>query len=171
MPKAKELMRTFIVDADLDSSIKDIANLMKEKQTGSVLIKKGNEYVGIITERDILYKVVAEGKDPSKVKAKEIMSTPLITIDKDAELEKIIHIFKEKKIRRLPVKDGERIIGIITLRSIIGDLKSVEEPTEEFEKVTGYICAFCGSVFPTDKDLSKHIDRVHIGAGILEGRR
>src|SRR5579875_813900 len=171
MPKAKDVMRSFIVEVDTESYIKEVASLMKEKKVGSVIVKKDNNPIGIITERDVLYKVVAEGKDPSKVKAKEIMSSPLITVDKETDLEEVLKIFKEKGIRRLPVKEGDKIVGIITLRSIIGDLRSVEEVTKDFEKIQGYICAFCGSVFPTEKDLSKHIDRVHIGAGILEGRR
>jgi CBS domain-containing protein len=171
MPKVEDKMRKFIVSASVEDNIRYIAELMKEKKVGSVLIKEGNQYVGIITERDILYKVVAEGKDPIKTKAKEIMSSPLITIEKDKDISEAIKIFKEKNIRRLPVRDGNEIIGILTLRTLIGDLKPGEEITQEIEEIKGLVCAFCGSIFTNEKELSKHIDRVHIGAGILEERR
>ncbi len=171
MPKVKDFMRTFLVSANVDDSIKNIAELMRDKKIGSVLIEDKGKYVGIITERDILYKVVAEGKDPRTVKAKEIMSTPLITIDKESDIEESKKIFREKGIRRLPVSDGGKIVGIITLRSIVGDLRTTEETTQEIEEIKGFICAFCGSLFNDEKELSKHIDRAHIGAGVLEERR
>ncbi len=171
MPKVEEVMRRFLVTVNVDDNVQYVAELMKDKKVGSVLIKDKNEYVGIITERDILYKVVAEGKNPKEVKAKEIMSSPLITIDKGSDLEEAKKIFREKGIRRLPVRDGKEIVGIISLRSLVGDLRISEETTEEVEEIKGFICAFCGSLFKDEKELSKHIDRVHIGAGVLEGRR
>jgi len=169
--KISAFVRTYIFSINYEENIKAAAEIMKEKKVGSLLVKKDNEYVGIITERDILYKVVAEGKDIIKTKVGEIMSSPLITIDYNSTVKEALEKFKIHNIRRLVVVDKGKIIGILTLRSIIGDIRSLDKETLEFETVKGVICAYCGMIFENEKDLSKHIDRIHIGAGVLEERR
>jgi len=166
----EKYIRKNIVVINAEENIRKVAEIMKQKQVGSVLIEKENKIIGIITERDILYKVVAEGKDVNKTKAFEVMSYPLITINKNAKVKEALEKFKQYNIRRLPVKDDGNIIGIITLRSIVGDIIPLAQE-EKLEEIKGFICPYCESIFPTDIDLSKHIDRVHIGAGILETKR
>jgi CBS domain-containing protein len=166
----EKYVRKNIVVVNYNESIRNTAEIMKQKRIGSVLIEKDKKIVGIITERDILYKVVAEGKDVNNTKASEIMSSPLITINKNATVKEALEKFKQYNIRRLPVRDNGNIIGIITLRNVVGDILSLAKETE-LEEIKGFICPYCESIFATEKDLSKHIDRVHIGAGILETRR
>ena len=169
--KISPFVRTHIFSVDYEESIEKAAEIMKEKKIGSLLVKKDNQYVGIITERDILYKVVAEGKDITKTKVGEIMSSPLITIDYNSNVKEALDKFKAHNIRRLVVVDKGKVVGILTLRSIVGDIRSLDKETFEFETIKGVICAYCGIIFENEKELSKHIDRVHIGAGILEERR
>jgi CBS domain-containing protein len=102
---------------------------MYERDACSVVVthndanKLFRQSVGIITARDILLRVVAQSKGPFKLALKDIMSTPLITINRDASTNDAISLMKGKNITRLPVinQDGE-ILGVVSLKSILGSL-------------------------------------------------
>jgi signal-transduction protein with cAMP-binding, CBS, and nucleotidyltransferase domain len=155
---------------------------MRDKDVLSVLVtsKNSNEPIGIVTERDILYRVVAENKGPFKVTLKDTMSSPLITIAEEESVKDAVLLMRTKHIRRLAVKKaGGKIAGIITLMSIVGnvpsdklDLAEVELPASVIEgEATKIICPYCQSQFKDKAEMSKHIDRIHIGSGLLEGDR
>jgi CBS domain-containing protein len=165
-----------------DTLVGEAAKVMRDKDVLSVLVvtgEKSNEPIGIVTERDILYRLVAENKDPFKVTLKNVMSSPLITIAEEESVKDAILLMRSKHIRRLVVKKagGNDITGIITIRSIIGnvpsdkvDLAQVELPTNVIEReATKIICPYCQSQFKDKAEMSKHIDRIHIGSGLLEG--
>ena len=165
-----------------DTLVAEAAKVMRDKDVLSVLVvtgEKSNEPIGIVTERDILYRLVAENKDPFKVTLKNVMSSPLITIAEEESVKDAVLLMRSKHIRRLAVKKagGNDITGIITLTSIIGsvpsdkvDLAQVELPTNVIEReATKIICPYCQSQFKDKAEMSKHIDRIHIGSGLLEG--
>jgi CBS domain-containing protein len=165
-----------------DTLVAEAAKVMRDKDVLSVMVvtsKNSNEPIGIVTERDILYRLVAENKDPFKVTLKNVMSSPLITIAEEESVKDAILLMRSKHIRRLVVKKagGNDITGIITLTSIIGnvpsdkvDLAQVELPTNVIEReATKIICPYCQSQFKDKAEMSKHIDRIHIGSGLLEG--
>jgi CBS domain-containing protein len=165
-----------------DTLVAEAAKVMKDKDVLSVMVisKNSNEPIGIVTERDILYRVVAENKDPFKVTLKNVMSSPLITIAEEESVRDAILLMRSKHIRRLVVnKPGgsNNITGIITLMSIVGnvpsdkvDLAEVEMPANLFEiEAAKIICPYCQSQFKDKAEMSKHIDRIHIGSGLLEG--
>jgi len=118
----KDLIHGITV-VDGETSAAEAAKKMLSARTtvtgeiGSVLVGKENEPVGIVTERDIL-RVVARGLDPKNVKLREIMSTPLITIPSDATIEEASEIMTKKMVRRLPVVEKKKIVGMITSRDI-----------------------------------------------------
>ena len=100
-----------------DMIVRDIAKLMSDKKIGSVLVEADGDF-GILTERDIVSKIIAGGKNPEKVKAKDIMTYPVFTIGPDAELYMISKIFNEKSFRRLPVVENGEVIGILTTKDV-----------------------------------------------------
>jgi CBS domain-containing protein len=100
-----------------DMSIKEVARLMSAKRIGSVLVEKGKDY-GMLTERDIVNKVIVEGKDPLKVKAKDIMCFPVVTVEPDADLYKVSSLFNKYPFRRLPVVENGKVIGVVTTRDV-----------------------------------------------------
>jgi CBS domain-containing protein len=163
-----------------DTLVAEAAKLMRNKDISSVLVssKNSNEAVGIVTERDILYRVVAENKGPFKVILKDIMSSPLISISEDESVKDAVLLMRRKHIRRLAVKNGEgKITGTLTLMSIVGnvpsdsvDLADIELPNNVARReATKIICPYCHSEFNDKSEMSKHIDRIHIGSGLLEG--
>ncbi|AIF82971.1 putative signal-transduction protein containing cAMP-binding and CBS domains [Candidatus Nitrososphaera evergladensis SR1] len=172
--KVGELATPEILVMDELSTVAQAAKAMKKKDSSSVFVSRGStkDLVGIITERDILYRVVAENMGPFKTTLKEVMSAPLIIIDYSATVLEAILLMRKEGIRRLPVRRDGGIVGVVTLLSITGNIpsKSVEAGQVETSLgSSGIACPYCGSGFESKKDLSKHIDRLHIGSGLLEG--
>jgi len=172
--KAGDIAETDILVLDELACIADAAKEMRNKGVSSVLVSRKSEAkpTGIVTERDILYRVVAEHRGPFKTTLKEIMSSPLVTIDAYATVKEAVILMRKNAIRRLPVTVEGKVTGLITLKSIIGDshqkkveLIDVELPAA-LNKVT---CPYCESKFENKADLSRHIDRLHLGSGLLEG--
>jgi CBS domain-containing protein len=88
--------------------------------------------VGIITERDIIFRIVAQNRGPFKVTLKDIMSAPIITINADKSVEEAIAILNEHKINRLPVVHDSSIIGIVTTGMILGKVSIEKHADTEF---------------------------------------
>ncbi len=115
--RVRAFMTTKMDAVEVGSSVKEAVKKMVEAEIESVLVTERGDPVGIITERDILRRVVYAGANTDK-RVEEIMSHPLITVDPLATLGEAAQIMLQKKIRRLLVKQGEKIIGIITERDI-----------------------------------------------------
>jgi CBS domain-containing protein len=165
-----------------DTLVAEAAKVMRDKDVLSILVtsKNSNEPIGIVTERDILYRVVAENKGPFKVTLKNVMSSPLDTIAEEESVKDAVLLMRSKRIRRLAVKNAiGNITGIVTLMSIVGnvpsdkvDLAEIELPANVIEREAAkIICPYCQSEFKDKAEMSKHIDRIHIGSGLLEGDR
>jgi signal-transduction protein with cAMP-binding, CBS, and nucleotidyltransferase domain len=172
--KVGDLANSEMLVMDESATVAQAAKAMKKKDSSSVFVSRTGtkEPIGIITERDILYRVVAESLGPFKTTLKEVMSAPLITIDYSATLRDAILLMRKERIRRLPVKRNGQVVGLVTLLSVTGNIpsKSIEAGQVEATRGNdGLVCPYCGSGFESKQDLSKHIDRLHIGSGLLEG--
>lgn len=110
-----------LLEATPLDSIFTVSNLMKEGKVGSIIIiDQSTEPVGIITERDIVRRVIPDGKDPTITKAIDIMFKPLITVEEDTHLYDVAKKMVKYKIRRLPVvNDNNALVGIVTVTDII----------------------------------------------------
>jgi CBS domain-containing protein len=121
--KVKEIMSSNPIRTSVDTSVTDAAKLMDSKNIGSLLVEEGGTLVGIMTERDILKKIVAKGIDPKITPVKNIMESPLITIESEKTVDDANEIMTQNRIRRLPVTNQGNIVGIITLRDVSNSLK------------------------------------------------
>jgi trk system potassium uptake protein TrkH len=93
---------------------------MVNQDIGAVVITRGKLPIGIITERDILQRVVRANRDPSKTLVGDVMSKPVITVDYKATSKRALEIMREHKIRRLVVVEGEKFAGLVTERRVLG---------------------------------------------------
>ncbi len=117
--KVKDLMVTKVVTLDENASVKDAVAVMNEFEIGSlIVVSEKGKAAGIITERDILRRVVAEERNTRQTKVKEVMSSPLMTIEPNAEVEEAIELMFEMKIKKLAVVDKEKLSGIVSLTDI-----------------------------------------------------
>ncbi|MBT8173438.1 MAG: CBS domain-containing protein [Nitrosopumilus sp.] len=113
-----QVMSKTVLTADKSVSIQDAAQKMKELKIGCVIITDDSKPIGIVTERDFVTKVAAEGR-PLFTEISEVMSSPLITIDPEETIWEASEMMKEKSIHKLPVKKNEQIIGIVTTTDIV----------------------------------------------------
>ncbi|MEM2110663.1 MAG: CBS domain-containing protein [Candidatus Bathyarchaeia archaeon] len=125
--KVVDAMRKDIVTVDENVTVAEASKLMREKGQGCAIILRQCTPVGIITERDVTWNVAGNGLDPKSLKVAEIMSTPLITIDPDADLVEAAKLMEQHKIRRLAVSRKGILYGILTAADIARHLESYVE--------------------------------------------
>ena len=117
--EVRDVMTPQVVTEDEEAPVTKISMDMEVSGIGSVVITKEGKPAGIITDRDIATKVIMKNRRPSEIKAKEIMSAPLTTIEPDASIEKACELLAENGIRRVPVIEDDKLVGIISVRNIL----------------------------------------------------
>lgn len=122
--RVAEAMRTNVVITDESASVAEASMNMRKKGEGCAIVLKAGRPFGIVTERDVTWKVAGNGLDPNKVKVAEIMSKPLIVIDPDADLIEAAKIMKQHKIRRLAVVREGNLRGIVTAADVSRNLET-----------------------------------------------
>ncbi len=123
LKRVTEIMTEAPIDTiEQGLSVQHAANIMKERGRGCLVVVDNKIPVGIITERDIVRRVVAEAKDLQDTKVKDAMSTPLISVGPEATVEVAAKIMYENGIRRLPVIENYNILGIVTATDFVKDM-------------------------------------------------
>ena len=143
--KAEDVMTTKVAVMDEAISVKKAAEVMAQEGVSAIIITVEEKAKGIVTERDILKRIVAEDKNAKKTKVKEIMSSPLVTIEPSTDLETAAHLMFEKKIKNLPVTHENRLVGLINLQDIcrlqpeiLRLLRQTMETPKNLQKVLRY---------------------------------
>lgn len=113
MPKVKDLMTKTVITIEGNKTVIETAALMLQNDVGNLIIMDDNTPIGIVTERDLVRRVLAKGKSPN-TKISEVMTAPLRVIDPDAPLKEAARRMVGKGIRRLPVIKDNKLVGIIT---------------------------------------------------------
>ncbi len=136
--RVKECMSEQVVWATGDNTIYDVAKLMNENHIGSIPVCDNQQkLVGIITDRDIVLRTIACDKDVMQTKVTDIMTTDVIRTSKDTEVSWVADIMAKNQIRRVPVVEDEKLVGIIS----VGDLaKNTEVPDQELSNCMCHIC-------------------------------
>lgn len=113
-----QVMSKNVLTVEKSTSLQEAAQNMKKSNVGCVIVIENGKPLGIVTERDFVTKIAAEGR-PLFTDISEVMSSPLITIDPEETIWEASEIMKEKRIHKLPVKENEQIIGIVTTTDIV----------------------------------------------------
>ncbi|MEM3437289.1 MAG: CBS domain-containing protein [Nitrososphaerales archaeon] len=119
MVKVKDVMIKEVITIDEEESVAKACEIMGEKHIGSLIVVSQSKPIGIFTERDLLSKIILKRLDLDKIKIKDYMSTPLTVINSEFDLKEAARIMSQLKIRRLPVVEGEKLIGILTSADIV----------------------------------------------------
>ena len=127
MVRVKDMMARSVFTISKKTKIKETADLMKKNGVGSLLVKESDEILGIITETDIVHKVVAQGLSPQITTVDAVMSFPLMSIEADAELEVAGRQMVENGIRHLAVTQDGKVVGMISMRDLLRPFYSREE--------------------------------------------
>ena len=113
-----QVMSKNVLTVEKSISLQEAAQNMKKSNVGCVIVTENNKPLGIVTERDFVTRIAAEGR-PLFTEIFEVMSSPLITINPEETIWEASEMMKEKRIHKLPVKENEQIIGIVTTTDIV----------------------------------------------------
>jgi CBS domain-containing protein len=139
MGKVRQILggRKGVFSVSPESSVHDALVLMAEKNTGSVLVTENDKLVGIFTERDYARKVNLKGRSSNTTAIKEVMTPKPFTVAMDSSIEQCMALMSGKKIRHLPVVDGDTLIGVISIGDVINFI--IEEQKGIIEQLEHYI--------------------------------
>jgi signal-transduction protein with cAMP-binding, CBS, and nucleotidyltransferase domain len=183
------LMKPDVVILESDETVDQATKLMKEKNSRSVLVSKRGEVIGIVSKTDILFKVISQNGNPSKVKLREIMTCPVFAVGPGSTIKEALSVMDKHSIRQVMVHAYAAVLGVVTREDIYQSMETLSMTTEDTAisgtpaciintKAIVYtkdlskfsiVCPYCQSPFDTKEGLSKHIDRLHGESGILEG--
>jgi CBS domain-containing protein len=133
----RDLMSSNPRAIESDQPVIEAAKIMRDENVGLVPIVEGERLIGTVTDRDVAIRVVAEQKDPSSIRAREIASTDLVTIDPQQDLDEALRLMAQHQVRRLPVveEDG-RLVGIVAQADVAREGRDSQtgELVEEISK-------------------------------------
>jgi CBS domain-containing protein len=136
--RISDVMTEGVVTADTSDTLQHVGELMRDRNVGSVVICEGGRPTGVITDRDLALAVVADRIDPDSA-AGEHASHPLVTGQVEMHLEEAVALMIQHRIRRLPVTDGEGLVGIVTIDDLAvraGDMHQAQQITAEVAKAS-----------------------------------
>ncbi|HEX9501246.1 MAG TPA: CBS domain-containing protein [Thermoanaerobaculia bacterium] len=118
-------------------SIKRVAEIMKREDAGVVPVVNGRKVIGMITDRDIVVRLIAEGKDPSNAKVNEAMSKQVRAVKEDTPINEVLQLMSREQIRRVPVtNNNNELIGIVSIGDIASDSKETVKVGRTVEEIS-----------------------------------
>lgn len=128
----REIMTPDPISLSADSTIAEAAKDMREADIGSVIVLDQGEVCGIVTDRDIVIRAIAQDKDPARTSLRDICSKSPTTLSADSPIDQAVGLMRQKAIRRLPVVDGGQPVGIVSL----GDLALDRDPRSTLANIS-----------------------------------
>lgn len=126
-----------IISIAANASVLDAIKLMAERAVGSLLVMDGDELKGIVTERDYARKVIIKGRASDSTEVGEIMTAEVVTATTDQTVSKCMSVMTDRRIRHLPVVDGGKVVGMISIGDLVQAI--IADQQEEIEQLEQYI--------------------------------
>ena len=167
MTTVKEMMTDKLLTISKDATLQYAAMIMKAKKVGSLLVKKGKEFTGILTETDIVQKAIAVDLTPDTTPVQKVMSFPLLTIKADCSILEATDLMTERSVRHLAVIEKKEVIGIISIRDVI---RSEKLPWISIRRLMS-MAIFALIRGSTIRDAAKLMRQNKIGSLLVTGRR
>lgn len=183
------IMNSDAIILESDRFVAEAITLTKERNQRSVLASHKGEVVGLVSKTDILYKIIGEGRNPNKVRLREIMTSPVLAVDPHTTVREALSIMNKRNVRQLMVHAYSAVLGIVSREDVSRMVEKIalsmegtalegtpmciiDQKTITYVRDTSrakFTCPYCESPFDTKEGLSKHIDRLHGESGVLEG--
>ena len=119
MDEIGDYMISSVLSIDIESSVQEAAQFMVAHNIGSVLVKEFDEYSGIVTETDLTRKVLGKGLDPDSTGIAEIMTSPILSLDRYLPVEEANRFMHKNKIRHLAVTEEDKIVGVLSVKDLV----------------------------------------------------
>jgi signal-transduction protein with cAMP-binding, CBS, and nucleotidyltransferase domain len=175
------ILNTNVIILESDSLANEAITLMKERNARSVLASHDGEVIGIVSKTDILFKVMSQGRNPAKVKLREIMNSPVLAVDPKATVQEALSIMDKHVIRQIIVSSNAAVLGTVARDDIFEKIQMATISAADtairgtpvciinpkaivYMKDTGtakLICPYCESSFDSKEALSMHIGSHH----------
>lgn len=144
--KLADVMIEDVITVEEKATTKKAAELMNEHEIGCLIVVKKGKPAGIVTERDMLKRILLESRDPEKIRVNEIMSKPLIVGKPQMDIEDAVKLMFKRNIKKLPVADKNHLVGLVTLTDLVRSEQIVkmlkklpsEETPKRMKKVVDY---------------------------------
>ena len=120
-----------------DARVFDALRLMADKSVGALIVMEGGRIAGILSERDYARKVILHGKSSHELQVRDIMTGNVITVHPGQTVEECMALMTEKRIRHLPVTEGERLIGVLSIGDLVKEV--IAEQQQTIEQLESYI--------------------------------
>jgi CBS domain-containing protein len=134
------IARTPLVTVRPDATVMEAVRMMVEERIGAVAVSDGSQLLGIFSERDLMRRVVSAQKDPENTPVRDVMTSPVETIDRDSTADDALKVMLEKHIRHLPIIDRNGLLaGMISMRSLLHE--KVEDLTVQLDSLEAYFTA------------------------------
>ena len=127
----RDVMSKNVKVVRLDSSVKEVVATMNKFDIGSIVVVQGNRPVGIITERDILRRIVQPCLPPETLTARQVMTSPLLTMGETASIDEAAKLMAKENVKKLPVMAKQKLVGIVTLTDIVTKVPTMLSVLEE----------------------------------------
>jgi CBS domain-containing protein len=126
-----------VISITPEASVFDAIKLMADRAVGSLLVMRGEELIGIVTERDYARKVILLGRSSETTRVEQIMSTEIIAASVEQTVKECMTLMTEKRIRHLPVVAGDRVIGLISIGDLVQAI--ISDQQQAIEQLENYI--------------------------------
>ena len=127
----RDRMSREVVVIEPEESVRSASKVMSANDIGCIIVEKNAKPVGIFTERDLVKKIVAPGTDANFTKVRDVMSKKLLTLDSGTSVQEAAEILERKGIKRLPVMESGKLVGIVTMTDLIKELRKIERSESE----------------------------------------
>lgn len=134
--KVRDLMSQNVQWVDPNQSLEEVAKILSSSNIGSVPICHDNQVLGMVTDRDILVRAIANGKDPKTTKVNEIMTKEVQSVSPDTDIHQASDLMAEKQIRRLPVIENNQLVGYLAIGDIAIQSIHVNEAGEALSSIS-----------------------------------
>lgn len=151
---ARSIARPIIV-IDEGATVTEASRMMVSNNRGSVVVTRGGETAGILTERDVMKRVVAMSLDPSSTRVKDVMTPSPVTMEDDRPLREAIDLMNRRSLRRMLVTEKGKVVGIFTLRDVVRHMRTCAYCGKEIKSILdsrepeSYVECECGSRYHT----------------------
>ena len=177
----EQFVNTNVIILEKDQYVDEALRLIKERHTRSVLVSSLGEVIGIVSKTDILFKVMAQGRNPAKIRLEEIMTSPVKAVNPRNTVQETLDVMDKNVIRQVIVSEKSSVLGMVTRDELFETIHTSTMYTAE-EAIQGtpvciinpkaivymkdvtrsnLVCPYCESPFDTPQGMSNHMERAH----------
>ncbi|MGI5346966.1 CBS domain-containing protein [Streptomyces sp. CA-250714] len=130
--RISEIMTADPITVTPQTEISEIARLMRDEDFGEVLVSEQDHLRGVVTDRDLVVRAMADDRDAHSTRAQDVCSSDVVTCSPDAEIDEAVRLMRENAVRRLPIVDGDELVGTVS----IGDIALERDPNSALADVS-----------------------------------